>query len=1508
MAALTLDIISPIVRARMLSRNILDGVGYSGYGDRVLSEYQAQNIFYAPLDLEYKLSGDYHLPMLELGSILNVRGSTDGYEGNVRRANYSKQWDKRGNTEDAGDYIYRNIEEPDDRLVKLWGDSERNQYRSYLDYTNALFGHNDSSSLSNIIAGIATGDGIGLSLGGGRISVVSDLDIQQTLAGRIFGSFSGKETPLGKFGLKAAAVAMSQTAIRKTSGIVSGAVNEGLDWVLNKISGGHLGDGDFDMSSYLTDTKSITNKPDTVADDILSATGLSGVINMVAGGLGLGGVLNDITDVTKTATLEKPNYIEIDVDGVLIPDKTQTPLSPNFRRYLDAGIGGNIISTVLNHSLQECLGDNSCEFGILRELGRLDSSSPHNYTPDFRKEQQNTLIEWTGFKNAETLFNNLNFNKYGPGYTKTSGKKNITAPNTNYWLDLLESDYFDDAAGRQIISNNLGADIRVVSTWADKVGNIAPTEDEGVAWKANLEYINSASGGTIYNVVDKTIYPNINTLMGKTAMLFEMGKAKTIISSFGNILEKPSPIQTAIDLTWGISKGRNLLKITPSVTSSGYVDPYCRVWTWEKQYRSALDTIRPFIDDSGNAAALENIHKEIQDNAYIRPHYEWFTRRTSLQNNGRVKIAPHKSDFDGNDPDGRGREPWDGKKENRFKFNDTYFFSIENLAWKDLILEDVLCPSQIGPNGGRIMWFSPLNLDFDENVHVDLNGETFIGRGEQIFTYVNTERSGSLRFTMVVDHSSFTEYMEARKFDGNDKEQYQTILRFDAGCEFPTLHNPYTREPKSTSIPEFNIPEPQPNIPPPQEKTTDIDVTTLLVRVYFPNDYTGKDEPYDITNGHGGYEGYERGTAAMAYLYSGNPSVASSKGYEMAADGTTLSDVNKSLQMTNVIGEVATNINCKNPNVNTFKLTNGNDVNAVEHFSTNMYKTDIMYNPNRDKEENYLTEEQAKKQRLLKTRKIPGREDLLPRYGFFRLVYNWDFENHMLNATRTGDAELSFKDLYEILINKTTYQQWDFNNIYDIISKAKKVRITGNASAHGVGDNKKLARNRAIALAYFIQETLGVNVFGDTDKFEIGIGSHSVEGSYDLCSSSKKAKMGRFAQIEITTVNSRTDIINNEDIQKADDQFKAEQNEYLEKKNTFKATTVTATYVGRYDEEMEFYQYLDTRTDLTFSNIKDKYKHYIPCFWSLTPEGFNARLTFLHQCTRQGPTIGASDMSVNTNNPTNLSFGRPPVCILRIGDFIQSRIYIESLSISYKNGQSISWDTNPEGIGPQPMTADVNISFKFMGGQDLSGAISRLQNAITFNYYANTGVYDDRSDSNYYFMNFTSGESDEKNWTPRSNTGKKEYLFNPTVTLNGKDESGNKTETTIPGYTNGIDYKTYLGASKGELEEMRRQQLNDEKAEVFGNGDDRTENYISYKTFLHGPSIDTSKVQNNTNYIDNNLSDPVEYFENINVDGDAEEIEYQAAVSFINSREQKVPEVAEVEEYIPYVDPNSVRR
>ena len=152
--------------------------------------------------------------------------------------------------------------------------------------------------------------------------------------------------------------------------------------------------------------------------------------------------------------------------------------------------------------------------------------------------------------------------------------------------------------------------------------------------------------------------------------------------------------------------------------------------------------------------------------------------------------------------------------------------------------------------------------------------------------------------------------------------------------------------------------------------------------------------------------------------------------------------------------------------------------------------------------------------------------------------------------------------------------------------------------------------------------------------------------------------------------------------------------------------------------ECSYFEKIRKEDPFVYEGIVDKIKNFHPAFHSITPEGFNERLTFLNQCSRQGPSIRPSG-----NDAQNLAFGRPPVCVLRIGDFYYTKIIIDSIGISY---DPLVWDMNPEGVGVQPMLAKIDLNFSFIGGSSIDGPIRQLQNAVSFNFFANTSVFNPR--------------------------------------------------------------------------------------------------------------------------------------------------------------------------------------
>ena len=160
--------------------------------------------------------------------------------------------------------------------------------------------------------------------------------------------------------------------------------------------------------------------------------------------------------------------------------------------------------------------------------------------------------------------------------------------------------------------------------------------------------------------------------------------------------------------------------------------------------------------------------------------------------------------------------------------------------------------------------------------------------------------------------------------------------------------------------------------------------------------------------------------------------------------------------------------------------------------------------------------------------------------------------------------------------------------------------------------------------------------------------------------------------------------------------------------------------------ECDYFEMIKEDTPFLYESMKEKIQFFNPAFHSITPEGLNSRLTFLQQCLRPGntiPVIGPDGKPLQ-NDALNTSFGAPPICVLRVGDFWHTKIAINQMSIRY---EPLQLDLNPEGIGVQPMLADVSLSFYFIGGHGLKEPVAQLQNALSFNYYANTEMYDERA-------------------------------------------------------------------------------------------------------------------------------------------------------------------------------------
>lgn len=644
-----------------------------------------------------------------------------------------------------------------------------------------------------------------------------------------------------------------------------------------------------------------------------------------------------------------------------------------------------------------------------------------------------------------------------------------------------------------------------------------------------------------------------DSIIYKTKELFNNKKINNLVSRFFDDKNKENNIlQSAVNNIYGISHGRNLLTSKEIEKKDNYENPYCRVWTKNHQY----DNISKLIS---NKPINEN--KDLIENFGRRKKSVGRLEDNSVRNsNGFINITPSND------------ASIDIKK---------CMFSIENLAWKDVASDFNLSKEQQGPNGGRIMWFPPYNLSFNENISTNWNSNDFIGRGEKIYTYINTERTGTLSFDLLVDYPSILDMWKknGENLTRDIQKDEETLLRFFAGDENLKLRN-LEKEINDLEDAIDNVKSDISNI----KRNGYIQEKEFTL--YFPRYYSGVDEDniYEAINN---ILSYETPNAKVNYPY----------------------------------------------------------------------------------DKNY--------------------------YDYVLVEYN-----QSLNDSFNAD----FFDFMEIFRS---------NNDYEI----KKIEIIGREcpeyEKYVGNENLVLSKNRCETIKFWLEEKYNFN----TEKFDI---KSEISEKINTCFSFQQElyKTNRSVTIKIKYTNIEDDF---DELYGLNETFKILNKIKLHKEGYKIKETVT-----RWDQEAQYFEMLKNKDSFTYDKIIEKVKYFTPAFHSITPEGFNARLSFLHQCTRQGQTLNSSD-NKDLKSAGNLSFGRPPICVLRIGDFFNTKIVINSITINYDNN-GVQWDLNQEGIGIQPMMAKISLNFAFLGGSDLTGPISRLQNAVSFNYYANQSIYDDRAD------------------------------------------------------------------------------------------------------------------------------------------------------------------------------------
>jgi len=606
-----------------------------------------------------------------------------------------------------------------------------------------------------------------------------------------------------------------------------------------------------------------------------------------------------------------------------------------------------------------------------------------------------------------------------------------------------------------------------------------------------------------------------------------------------------------------------------------------------------------------------------------------------------------------------------------------YMFSLENLAWRTsstpgyAVSDLPVC--ERGPNGGRVMWFPPYDLTFSETVSANWNTSEFLGRPEPVYTYKSTTRGGSLSWKIVVDHPSSLNVIVNKILNNEtNKTRIDSILEsFFAGCRKYDLYELakkyYTVNPNDLFLLQQAI----------TSKETTKEQTEFIKKTI----QTGNNSPTG---------------ADTNVSQSGNGSI--SKDY-----------FNKYQNLGFYFGNDFPKKDQTVPNY------------TVEY---NRYTSDSnrqFYNskPNAQQTSEVFDTVVTPNYEVMKQLTIDLVNQLKQNEGTVTITID---SSCSAPATQTYNKELAGRRIDSSIKFFT-----EDSSLKPYIDNKRLIIVAGKAFGENTQAQPLVSKtNKAPFSIDSMSPGATVNC---TDQDQQATGGDSQVGSKDIFTRQAMACRRSYISSINSTLSSPqttpspelTTIVQENKVLKTVKEEVITQ-EYKPKDN------ITKRVLRALLSECDYFETIKSETPMVYDNLKDKLKFFQPAFHSMTPEGLNSRLTFLQQCMRPGDTIPTikdvnGSQQLQYNNATNTSFGAPPVLILRIGDFYNTKIIPENLSISYEQ-----LDINPEGIGVQPMIATVQMGFKFVGGSGLKESIDKLQNALTFNYYANTEIWDDRAD------------------------------------------------------------------------------------------------------------------------------------------------------------------------------------
>jgi len=954
--------------------------------------------------------------------------------------------------------------------------------------------------------------------------------------------------------------------------------------------------------------------------------------------------------------------------------------------------------------------------------GSLGSLLGIQRRPKLDRKPSDLFIEYLGEGQKQILYDNLSYSKYAPNYTTTARSQNSSkifnfvdnlGMNIKNVLGLEAPNsiaYIGDDRGNDVkYAMNDFNDVPVRSNYYlslmfDSVQTRLLKKDvnysEGGKLSGNLTWISSKSKNKFVDSPDfqETLSTNFgfreDSIIGKTQELLEFlpTNGKEMRSHIANVIDQTSRVFKEGDLM--LSRG-SAIKYVDKFTGEESGVEFCRVWT--------------------------------KDNAY--------THNSNLQKNGKnirefessVLSTPYNINIY---PNSNGNGSFDNSSTNMKEgpngfYAKKYMFSIENLAWKTSNVPGYtyndLPYCERGNNGGRVMWFPPYDLKVSEQNSAEWESNTFLGRPEPIYTYKNSARNGTISFKVIVDHPSVLNLLVRKHFEKmSDEESNNYINAFFAGCEnvnlydlirkYPTLTqtdleaiisyleggtDPITVERYKTEfLPVKDSFLPEETTTNSKSESSSFKMGANLV-LYFNNDVPKStnpyysNEPYDIL-----YSDYmtfkptfiEKLEKGIDDLFNMPNTENKRKDLLLLTGSEVFDEINSGSTKTRIVNQIESGFSelqssftilenelteiktlLENKKIKTIRIIVSSSASSP---NTGEYNLRLSYR----------------------------RTDSVLKYVLNKLSLGGNGASFRWPSTITDNSNVNFEDLPPISFKELGYDS-DGEVIFDVVKNSGEFRKSEKANLDCSNSNYFTPELRVTAPDMF---------YCRSTEFAIGYTLKDITDEFRTHEQTVNASGTSAENTVLNPLYPKVNII----VEK--DQIKRKPPQDEIKKIIMKTLS-----------ECYYFKKLEEDSPIVFNSLKEKFRYFHPAFHSMTPEGLNSRLTFLLQCLRPGDTIPIKGISdVSDLDSRNTTFGPPPICVLRIGDFFHSKIVVKNVDISYDDSP---WDLNPEGIGIQPMIANVQIQVSFIGGHGLEKPVERLQNALSSNFYANTEMYDYRS-------------------------------------------------------------------------------------------------------------------------------------------------------------------------------------